>query len=58
MDLLLPITTIALIALGALCLFISIDNHSRAIPRKAAPCENERPLVSVMTHRKAVRDRK
>ncbi|GLI07471.1 hypothetical protein YDYSG_35010 [Paenibacillus tyrfis] len=29
MDLLLPITTVALVILGSVCLFISIDNDRR-----------------------------
>ncbi|MGG4446595.1 hypothetical protein [Brevibacillus porteri] len=58
MDLLLPITTIAMISLGAFCLFIAIDNDSRAFPKKSAPVADKESMFSMMTERKVAKTRK
>jgi hypothetical protein len=58
MDLLLGITTIAMIALGAFCLFIAIDNHSRMFSKKSASVANKGAVFSMLTHSNVAKARK
>lgn len=46
MNVLLPITTIILIALGAFCVFIAMDNNRRSILKRTDHIDNNKQVYS------------
>ncbi|WP_187273962.1 hypothetical protein [Paenibacillus sp. N3.4] len=52
MDVLFPLTTIVLVVLGAFCIFISIDNNRRTLPKRTDHMDNKPHIYSMTSTKK------